>query len=180
MVQLIRANTPNSAIEMNVADRPEFGWRVKSDQFSTYVIAEWGTYWHHPNGKCYSDTGWTKTPPQDTGSSSLQTKATGSTDPHLGNLSAGGGNGAATITSSVTTVVGSVTTTTIRYSDGTVARIVRTVNADGTVTIVTTDALGVVTTQTIANTSGSLKGGGDERGLQAVTGRISWREVVAP
>jgi hypothetical protein len=180
MVQLIRATTPDTAIELNVAGRPEFGWRVKSALFSTYVLAEWGTYWHHPNDLCFYERGWTKTPPKDNGSSKLETKAAGSTDPHLGNLSAGGGTGSSTITSSVTTVAGSVTTTVITYTDGSYARIVRTVNADGTVTIVTRDALGVTTTQTIANTSGSLKGGGDERGLGAKTGRVSWREVVAP
>lgn len=180
MVQLVRDTTPDSAIEENVRGRPEFGWRVRSALYSNYVIAEWGTYWHHPNGKCFYDTGWTKTPPKDNGSSSQKTKAFGSTDPHLGDLSAGGGSGSATITSSVTTVAGDVTTTTITYADSSFARIVRTVNGDGTVTIVTRDALGVTTTQNIANTSGSLKGGGDERGLQAGTGRVSWREVIAP
>ncbi|MDP3616780.1 MAG: hypothetical protein Q8R49_03005, partial [Rhodoferax sp.] len=114
--------------------------------------------------------------------SSLSTKAVGSTDPKLGDLSAtGSGSGGGTITSVTTTVVGAVTTTTITYSDGSYATIVRTVNADSSVTIVTTDALGVVTTQTIANTEGSLKTGGDERARQAArTGRISWRELVAP
>ena len=180
MIQLIRDTTPNSAIEMNVANRPEFGYRVKSDQFSTYVIAEWGTYWHHPNGKCLYDVGWTKTPPADNGSSTLQTKAAGSTDPHLGNLSAGSPGGSSVVTSITTTVVGNVTTTVISYFGGTSATIVRTANSDGTVTIVTTDAAGNVTTQSIANSSGSLKGGGDERGLQAGTGRVSWREVVSP
>ena len=180
-VQLIRDTTPNSAIELNVAGRPEFGWRVKSDQFSTYVIAEWGTYWHHPNGKCMYDKGWTKTPPQDNGSSKQSTKAVGATDPHLGDLSAGGGNGSATVSSVTTTVTGNVTTTVISYVGGTSATIVRTLDpTTNKVTIVTTDATGNVTTQTIDNASGSLAGGGNERGVQAGTGRISWREVVSP
>jgi hypothetical protein len=181
MVQLIRDTTPNDAIELNVANRPEFGWRVKSDQFSTYVIAEWGTYWHHPNGQCMYDKNWTKTPPKDNGSSKAATKAVGSTDPHLGDLSAGGGNGSPVVSSVTTTVSGNVTTTVITYVGGTSATIVRTVDpGTGTVTIVTTDAIGNVTTQTIANADGSLGGGGNERGVQAGTGRISWREVVAP
>jgi len=180
IIQVIRDTTPNTAIEQNVAGRPEYGWRVKSAQFSNYVLAEYGTYWHHPNGKCFNTSGWTKTPAADDGSSTLQAKAPGSTDPHIGNLSAGS-SGSGTITSITTTVVGAVTTTVITYSDGSHATIIRTVNADGTVTIVTTDALGVVTTQTIANADGSLKTGGDERGHQAArTGRISWRELVAP
>jgi hypothetical protein len=65
------------------------------------------------------------------------------------------------------------------------ARIERTANRtngalDGSVTIVTTDTVGNVTTQVIASAKGSIKTGGDERGLQARTGRISWRELVAP
>jgi len=180
IIQIIRDTTPNSAIEQNVAGRPEYGWRVKSALYSNYVLMEYGTYWHHPNGKCFNTAGWTKTPGADNGSSTLQAKAIGSTDPKIGDLSAGSG-GSGTITSITTTVVGAVTTTVITYSDGSHATIVRTVNADGTVTIVTTDALGAVTTQTIANADGSLKSGGDERGHQAArTGRISWRELVAP
>jgi hypothetical protein len=178
--QVIKANTPDSAIELNVANRPEFGWRVKSANFSTYVLAEYGTYWHHPNNKCYYGSGWTKTPPADNGSSTPDVKAPGSTDPKIGDLSAGS-SGDGTIVSVTTTVIGNVTTTVISYTVGPAARIVRTVNDDGSVTIVTTDALGAVTTQTIANTDGSLVSGGDERRHQAArTGRISWRELVAP
>jgi hypothetical protein len=57
---------------------------------------------------------------------------------------------------------------------------VRTVRDDGSISIVSRDVLGVETTQVIANKSGAVKSGGDERGLQARTGRISWRELVAP
>jgi hypothetical protein len=179
VVQIIRDTTPNSAIEQNVAGRPEYGWRVKSALYATYVLAEYATYWHHPNGKCYSSSGWTKTPGADDGSSTPSAKAAGSTDPKIGDLSAGGGSGVS-IVSVTTTVDGAVTTTVIVYSNGTRATIVRTANVDGTVTIITTDAQGNVTSQTIANSDGSLTSGGDERGLQARTGRVSWRELVKP
>ena len=180
VIQLIKDTTPEDALEQNVAGRPEYGWRVKSSEFSKWVLMEYATYWHHPNGKCYSDVGWTKTPDPDNGSSSLTAKAAGSTDPHIGNLSAGsGGNG--TVTSVTTTIAGAVTTSVINYVDGTHATVVRTANLDGTVTIVTTDAVGVVTTQKVLNLDGSLKTGGDELGrVRAVSGRISWRELVAP
>jgi hypothetical protein len=182
VIQLIKDTTPNSALEQNVAGRPEYGWRVKSALFSQYVLMEYATYWHHPNGKCYSDTGWTKTPAADNGSSTLGKAASGSTDPHIGNLSAGSaGTGNGTVTSVTTTVAGAVTTSVITYVDGTHATVVRTANADGTVTIVTTDAAGVVTTQQVLNLDGSLKTGGDELGrIRAISGRISWRELVAP
>ena len=184
-IQIIKANTPNASIEQNVSGRPEYGWRVKSADYAKYVLAEYVAFWHTPDlrtnppsqntGPCYGDTGWTKAPLKDPSSSAAATKAAGSTDPKIGDLSAGG-NG--TVSSTTTTVVGNVTTTVITYSNGTTARIVRTANADGSVTIVTTDASGNVTTQIVAATGGSVKSGGDERGLQARTGRISWHELV--
>lgn len=178
-VQIIRDTTPDSAIEQNVSGRPEYGWRVKSNQFSTYVLVEYITYWHHPNGRCYSTAGWTKQPGADNGSSTPSATAPGSTDPHVGDLSAGVAGTGIIVSTSVTTV-GNVTTTVITYTNGSTARIVRTANADGSVTISTTDVTGATTTQTIANKDGSLKSGGDERGLQTKTGRVSWRELISP
>lgn len=186
-IQVIKSNTPNASIEQNVSGRPEYGWRVKSADYAKYVLVEYVAFWHTPDlrttppsqntGPCYGDAGWTKAPAQDPSSSAAATKAAGSTDPKIGDLSAGG-SGA--VTSTVTTVAGNVTTTVITYSNGSTARIVRTANSDGSVTIVTTDAAGVVTTQIVAATGGSVKSGGDERGLQAKTGRISWHELVSP
>jgi hypothetical protein len=183
VIQIIKDTTPNSAIEQNVLGRPEYGWRVKSASYSTYVLAEYAVYWHHPNGICYGETGWSKTPGADDGASDLQNKAPGSTDPKIGELGGAGGGGTVIIeiVSSSTTTVGDVTTTILTYSDGVKASIVRTVNANGTVTIVTTDHDGKVTSQTVANMDGSLRTGGDERGLRAAkTGRLSWRQLVAP
>lgn len=184
-VQLISASTPNSAIEQNVAGFPEYGWRVKSAHYATYVLMEYVFFWHTPHpvthisntGPCYGDAGWTKQPALDPTSSALSAKAAGSTDPHIGDLSAGSGG---TATSTTTTTVGNVTTTLIAYNNGTTASIVRTTNADGTVTIVTTDAASNITTDIVAAVTGSIKRGGDERGLQARTGRISWRELIKP
>ena len=187
VIQLIRANTPDSAIELNVAGRQEYGWRVTSAQFANYVLAEYATYWHHPTSPCFHQSGWTKTPVPDTTTASQLTKQAGSTDPKIGNLAGTVGGQGGTITDVRTTITGAVTTTVITYSDGTSATIVRTANANGSVTIQTWDALTnprtdpATSTQTIANTDGSLRTGGDERARQAArTGRISWRELVAP
>jgi len=178
-LQIIKANTPNSAIEQSVPGRPEYGYRVKAGDFATYVIAEYSMFHHTKHlTACYGDTGWTKTPAKDTrtcgATDSTTTKkcavelsADAGTDPLIGDLSGGGG----AVQSATTTVVGAVTTT---------AKITRTANEDGSVTIVTVDADGNTTTQTIANKAGAVKTGGDERGLQARTGRISWRELVEP
>lgn len=130
-IQIIKDTTPNSALELNDhLSRPEYGWRVKSALFSTYVLAEYNTYWHHPNGKCFNSTGWTKTPGADTGSSTASAPAAGSTDPKIGSLSGSGGT--------VTSVVTTGDTTTITYADGSRDIIQKIVNANGTVTTITT------------------------------------------
>jgi hypothetical protein len=181
ILQLIRADTPNDAVELNLAGRPEYGWRVKSSEYSKWVLMEYGTYWHHPNQLCFYDNGWTKSPGADNGSSTTVAKAAGSTDPVLGNLSAGSA-GTGSISTISTVVVGNVTTTTITYINGATATIVSTVSNDKkTVTIVTTDAQGTQTTQTILNTGGSLISGGNEsKTSSGTTRRISWRELVSP
>lgn len=177
-IQVIKSTTPNTAIEENVPGRPEYGWRVKSADYNTYVYAEYTTFWHHPNGKCYGAAGWTKSPPQDNSSSAPETPNAGATDPKIGDLSGGGG----TVVSVTRTVVGNVTTTTITYSGGGVATITRTVNADNSVTFRTRAAdcadASCETVQTIASSAGAVMTGGDERGLQARTGRVSWHELI--
>ncbi|MFZ5523461.1 MAG: pilus assembly protein [Pseudomonadota bacterium] len=185
VIQIISASTPNSAIEMSLPGRPEYGWRVKSAFYSTYVLAEYTTFWHDKlGGQCYGDAGWTKLGHPDnricgTADTATERKcatelsAASGTDPKIGTFGA-----AATISSVTTVVVGNVTTITINYTDGTHATIVRTANADGSVTIVTTDADGNVTTEIVANSSGNITSGGDERGMQTRTGRVSWHELI--
>jgi len=198
-VQIIKADTPQVAIEENVPGRPEYGWRVKSNYFSN-VLAEYSIYWHHPNGMCYHDdaskswatstnwntpelmnqSGWTKMPPIDTAptSSSVNKEpARGSTDPKLGSL-----NASCALPSSNISVSGNTTVTTFTCVVSGVStfiyKISRTINPDGSVTILTELADGTKTTETIANPEGSQKRGGDERGSQARTGRISWHELL--
>lgn len=184
VLQIISTNTPNSSIELNVPNHPEYGWRVKAADYSKYVLTEYALYWHtkHLNICFGVNSTWTKTPAQDLracGTSDTTTtkicataKTPQGTDPHIGTLFSSG-----TVVSTTTTVVGNVTTTTITYADTTTATIVKTQNDDGTITIVTTTSSGT-TTEIVANTSGTIKTGGDERGLQSRTGRISWRELI--
>ncbi|NOT65751.1 MAG: hypothetical protein HOP06_06980 [Methylotenera sp.] len=132
----------------------------------------------NPTASLMVGTGWTKNPPEDTSAlTTLETPVTGSTDPKLGSLGSTG-----TIASSVTTVAGNVTTKVDTYIDGAVITTTRTNNSDGTVTInkkvVAADGTETTTTETIANASGNVKTGGDEKGLQARTGRISWHELI--
>jgi hypothetical protein len=130
-IQIIKDTTPNSAIELNDhLGRPEYGWRVKSAFFKDYVLVEYNTYWHHPDGLCFDSATWTKTPGPDNGSSSPSTPAAGSTDPKIGSLSGTGGT--------VSSVVTTGNTTTITYADGSRDIIQKITNANGTVTTVTT------------------------------------------
>ena len=182
VIQLIRASTPDSAIEMSIPGRPEFGWRVKSTDFAAYVLAEWTTFWH-ASTPCYGAAGWKRVPPPQN-SAGGGSAPVGTTDPKIGDLGVGGVGGItddSTVASVTTNILGAVTTTTINYLDGTRATITSTKNdKDGTVTIVVVDKAGTTTKTTIANKAGALIAGGNERGLQAKTGRISWRELVAP
>ena len=176
VVQVIRENTPRSEIEMNVTGRPEYGWRVKSTSYSTYVLAEWITYWHYPNNICYGETGWVKDPGPDNGSSSLVAKRAGSTDPRVGNL--GVGAPPTPGATSVTNLDGSVTTTTI---------LLDLIGGGYTTTVEVRDINGVVTSTTSTHTSATVDIGGvvDSNGVVGggVTtpldslGRINWREL---
>jgi hypothetical protein len=139
-------------------------------------------FWHHPDNGCYGDVGWTKAPAQDNGASTPVKPAAGSTDPKLGDLSGVAGG---TVTSVTRVVVGNVITTTITYSTGATATITRTANADGSVTIVVRNADCVAAgagctgvTENITNTTGTVMSGGDERGTQARTGRVTWHELI--
>ena len=99
-VQIIRADTPNSDVQMNVPGHPEYGFRVLDSKIMTDVYAEYILYWHHPMAVCMGDSTstWTDTnnssdpwwPTQDTG-----TAATVSNPTTMGILtcSNNGGNG---------------------------------------------------------------------------------------
>ena len=195
VIQIIKDTTPNSAVEMSIPGKPQYGWRVKAASYSTYVLAEYTTFWHHPNGKCYSEVGWTKLAPQDTSSGSAGTKAAGSADPKIGAFD----GTAVPITTTPGTVVYPPVTTTVKNSNGTTTTTIVTVtvktNADGSTT--TTTKTDTVTTYTNGSgngggggvtTGGGLGGGGSggpscvgfscgETGPAAVVGRINWREL---
>jgi hypothetical protein len=180
--QIIKWDTPNSAVEQNVAGRPEYGWRVKSGSNAAYVLVEYTVYWHHPNGLCYGSVGWSKAPARESTTGTPSAVLPGSTDPKIGNLS---GTGGGTVTSVTRVVTGNVTVVTITYSSGATATITTTVNADGSTTVVTRDADCVTAgsgctgvTNKIRKDDGNIITGGDERGTRARTGRVSWHELI--
>jgi type IV pilus assembly protein PilY1 len=209
-IQLIKADTPASALELNntntaltLAQRAKYGWRVKQALFTQYVIAEYTTYWHHPNNICYGASGWIADAPQDFLSDATpKTPATGSTDPQGGTFSGSGG-----VISTVTTVSGTATTTVTTYVGG--AKYTRTDldNGNGTTTVTQTFTDGSTVVTTINTGTGGTTGGGGSTGGAGTTttgdgsgfvdnnagsngstfkgpadpqtkGRLSWREVV--
>ena len=170
-IQIIKDTTPASALELNyAAGGAKYGWRVKAADFSSYVLAEYTTFWHHPNGICYGDSGWIPAPPQDFDSSSGGAPPPGSEDPR-GSFSLLPDGDGVTLTGVTTTVSGSMTTYTYHYSDGTTKTETRTYNGDGSVTIVND-----------GGTSTIYIGGSLDSGEQEVLNRsrrINWREVIA-
>ena len=82
--QLVKDTTPDSAVQEAMPGDPRYGYRLKDDATSqSYRLVEWSVFWHHPNGKCMADAGWTQTPPLDTEPSHAKrsTPAAGSEDP---------------------------------------------------------------------------------------------------
>lgn len=65
-IQIIRADTPDTAIQLNVATpitiagksvpAASFGYRVAQPLMNKYVISEHAVYWHHPTNPCLGDT----------------------------------------------------------------------------------------------------------------------------
>ena len=101
------------------------------------------------------------------------TPAVGSDDPKIGSFVAT----SSTVSVTVNTV-GNVTTIVTTYANNTTKTVTKTTNNDGTVTIKTENPDGSTTTVTIANPKGATVAGGDEKGAQAKTGRISWSELI--
>lgn len=176
-IQIIKADTPQSAIEMSIPGRPEYGWRVKSEFFTTYVLAEYSTFWHYKAypDRCYGTSSWTKLMPPDTrpcgDKESTTTKicdpeksSANGTDPKIGAFGGGTGGGVPP------------------GSD--IQSIEVTENADGTVTVVTTYKDGTTSTTIIdhgVSTGGAVGGGGVNLGgvttPPEVLGRVNWREM---
>ena len=154
-IQLIASNTPASALELVwPAGGARYGWRVKLANFN-YVLAEYTTFWHHPTGKCYGDSGWVQSPPEDSSAASTRTvtRAAGSSDPTDGIFAIAVPVGV-TISSVTTTTSGNTTTTVTLYSDGLRSTTTASTASDGgsTTTVVGRDGSTQVTVRTITAT----------------------------
>ncbi len=188
VIQIIKDTTPQDAIEMSVKDQPQYGWRLKSVNLSTYLLAEYSIFWHHDfyaDGKtkdnnCYGDPAWTKLADQDKLAGEAGTAASGSTDPKIGAFgskppgTAAGTYPSAPVVTAVKNPDGTTTTTTVTVTT--------VVNSDGSQDITTT-------TSTVTTNGGGGGGGGGTvittgtvtqspgTGPGSTLGRINWREL---
>ena len=179
-VQVVDATVTDAEIQMNVASRPELGYRLRPGAMKTKLLAEYLVYWHHPNNKCMGDSGWTRSPPQDDGASDALPGvwAAGEDDPK-GVFRAGAGEQASVVPPAPLPVTvanpdGSTTITTVVHTPlagggYTVTTTVRTIpqQISGTTGIVTGGAVG---------SSGDIDTGGINKSA-ANLGRINWREL---
>jgi len=186
VVQLIAANTPASALELVVAGKPEYGWRVKASEYRKHMLALWTYFWHHPNGKCYGASGWVKDPPQDPGDAEPGTPPPGTDDPKDGYFNAVGNNSGAVQCS------GDVKSRTQSFNKATLTLTENYVFTTGcTMQVVTVrDGTGEVTeTTTVTPTSGTPtvmtrtyyeleRWTPNHTRTAATIGRISWRELI--
>lgn len=189
--QIIKASVAQNDIRLNVANRPDLGYRLKDGKEDNLLIAEYTTFWHHPDNLCMGDPGWKMKPDEDATSDAVAaTPAAGSSDPKDGIFSLtptpvtgtpGTSTNTTTTTTSTnnpngttTTVTTTVVTTTVTNTDGS-----KTTTTDTTTTTSTTglgdnNGTGVVT--------GGALGGGvpdptGETGPTLAIGRINWREL---
>lgn len=186
-VQLIKADTPASAVELNVASDPKRGWRVKASNFTNYLLAQYTLFWH--NGACYSSPNWTPTPSRPVNPKPNKggpARAAGSADPTTNT------SGTAVVATTVTTtytkdalrnLLTSTSTTKLSSNGRKTEETIITRNADGSVTIVekkydpTTAANPLISTSTrTLYPDGQVVRGLSELRGDPLTGRVSWRE----
>jgi len=178
-IQIIKDTTPDSAIRLeSTAGNVKLGYRLKSDATSQgYQLAEYTVFWHHPNGKCYGDSGWGTTAaiayPDSASSPSASAVAPGSDDPTGGTFSGTGGSVGGTGTGGSSS--GPTSTVTYTFADGSSVTQTTTKNADGSVTVTRVYSFGGTETFVIPPSSG-----GRQADTRAKTGRVSWREAIRP
>jgi hypothetical protein len=131
-------------------------------------LAQYTTFWHHPNGLCIADAGWTKTPPPDLApSTATATPAAGSGDPKGSFVTGEYGE---------TSGVGGGTSSVLTYN-GIEVIVTRTISDTGVTQTMTRRDNGQV-----INTSVSpwgLVGASDrQNSTRPRTGRLGWQEVI--
>ncbi len=171
-LQLVQSTTLGTAVELNQTSDAVMGWRLKKDTTSqAKQLAQYTMFWHHPNGYCYGNAAWTKTPPPDTKSDAKPlTPAAGSDDPK-GNFASISDNLAGTTSTGTIATYNGVEAYVVLTYDAAQDLYTRTIRAksDGS-------ALKVDTFKDDPNTE--IKAADKQLGSQLRLGRLSWREMV--
>lgn len=183
--QIVDASITQSDLQLNVAGQPLLGYRLKPTSMDAKLIAEYTTFWHHPNDLCMGNSGWKRNPAQDPiNDATPATPASGSTDPKSGSFGVNpvidpSTNSTTTVntttnpdgTSTTTTVV----TTTVTNADGSTSTTTATTKST---TSSATDSNSGIDTGGAVNTAGGINSDGSDTKTKAATlGRINWREL---
>lgn len=186
-IQIIKDTTKDTNVRLNVAGRPDLGYRLKDDKASQdYLLAEYTIFWHNPTlksdgtyqtkeenpttfsrGQCMGSTYWTMAPPKETTSHAPSaTPAAGSTDPKEGSfVIVGGGDTGGTGGTGGDDGGGSGNTGGSGSSGN-----------DGTSTGVTTGGQVQVGGE-VGGVSGAPAGSGGNISSLGAAGRVNWREL---
>lgn len=181
-VWIVKAGAPAAAVALNVAGKPEKGYKVIDD---AWVLKKYTVFWHY-GGVCYGQAGWVPNPPPDLDAASNGvgvTPAPGSEDPR-GVPTATVASITVTLTPATTKGGTSTRTTVTVYSDGSQLVVVETVNSKGKVTGKTTTFLqpgqgGVPPGQVNKATSPPPpKTGYNQSRKNGKIGRVAWHELI--
>ena len=168
-IQVVAGGTATSDVEATVPAAAG-GYRLKKTSTSqAKQLAQYTSFWHHPNGKCIADSGWTMTPPADPVSSAKsKAPAAGSADPN--GLFMVGVNGE---------LIGGQLGSTSTYTsyNGVEVLVIRTFDATGVTQVLKDKATGAVLNTTLL-AWGTLTASDKQSGQRARTGRLGWRELV--
>jgi Neisseria PilC beta-propeller domain len=172
-MQIVKATTTGSQVELNQAADVKMGYRLKKDSTSqNQQLAQYTMFWHHPNKLCYNAAGWTKTPPPDTVSdASPKTPAAGSDDPK-GNFASSAGiiTGGTSVSNQISLYNGVEAYIVLTY-DPILDEYTRTIKSKATNAILKTETFK-------DDPSLEIRRADKQLGSRVRLGRMSWQEIV--
>ena len=167
-IQIVNATADASDVLANTPANAG-GYRLKDNVAARgKLVAQYTSFWHHPNGFCKTSSSWTQTPAPDTSApSSASARPAGSDDP-LGDFASGvfGGPGAS----------GYGGTTVKNYFGGVEVNVNQALDSNG-VRQVLTNTAGTVVSDARSD-FGNPRKIDLQQGQRARLGRLSWKEIV--
>jgi type IV pilus assembly protein PilY1 len=168
-VQVVNATAAASDVQASLP-AGSGGYRLKdNDTARAKLLAQYTSFWHHPNKLCKTQAGWTMVPPPDTSApGTAGTPAAGSDDPK-GNFASGviGDTGGGTGTGGGTTAT---------YYLGIEVVVNQTFDSSG-IRQTLTDKSGTQVSDARSD-FGSVEKNALQQGQRARLGRLGWKEIV--